>query len=297
MVSKTSTPPYNAPSTTQGFTLAEMAIVLVIIAIAIGGALVGADMIRSAKIRAVANESETLSQALRTFKDRYKYNAGDFPNAENIWGQLNATLSTCITIAATQSSTATCNGNGDGSVGGIGAGTYTTTTGQLYEMFRAWQHLNNAELINGFYTGVAHSSAAVTAYESAPLRPAGSTAIFGINAPKSDYSSASGWNIGTTWGLYNSCNDSTGKNLRGNVLVFAGYTATEDFNIGMSDGVEGLLTPQETKTLDAKIDDGLPTNGKMQVIGLSCSVDCSEDTAYNVQNDIKTCGIVLVDQF
>ena len=104
----------------SGFTLVELSIVLVIIAIAAGGILIGVEMTRAARIRSIVSENEVYTQSLRTFKDRYKFYPGDFPGAQRIWGELDADEADCIITESERGSTATCNGNGDGVIGGIG---------------------------------------------------------------------------------------------------------------------------------------------------------------------------------
>ena len=67
----------------QGFTLVELAIVLVIIGLIIGGVLVGQDMIRSAEIRSTIGQYEKYNTAINTFRDKYRGIPGDLANATN----------------------------------------------------------------------------------------------------------------------------------------------------------------------------------------------------------------------
>ena len=67
----------------QGFTLVELAIVLVIIGLIIGGVLVGQDMIRSAEIRSTIGQYEKYNTAINTFRDKYRGIPGDLVNATN----------------------------------------------------------------------------------------------------------------------------------------------------------------------------------------------------------------------
>lgn len=61
----------------QGFTLIEMAIVLVIIGLLIGGVLKGQELIENAKIKSVANDMKAVQASYNGYIDRYKAIPGD----------------------------------------------------------------------------------------------------------------------------------------------------------------------------------------------------------------------------
>ncbi len=108
-----------------GFTLVEIAIVMVIIGLLIGGVLKGQAMIENAKVKRVVKQADEMRAAVMTFYDKY----GVFPGDEDL-----------ANVPA---------GGGDG--GGIGNGNgqiYGTT--ELYEVFR---DLSLAGLISGTYNG------------------------------------------------------------------------------------------------------------------------------------------------
>lgn len=111
-----------------GFTLVEIAIVLVIIGLLLGGILKGQEMIVQAKIKnAIADLSGT-SAAYYGYRDRYRAIPGDDPNAATRW---------------TTPSAATA-GDGDGIV----EGKYNTTT-PTDESYNWWDHLRRAGFISG----------------------------------------------------------------------------------------------------------------------------------------------------
>lgn len=62
-----------------GFTLVEIAIVLVIIGLLLGGVLKGQELITQAKIKNVANDLNGVTVAIYGYQDRYKRLPGDDP--------------------------------------------------------------------------------------------------------------------------------------------------------------------------------------------------------------------------
>ena len=68
-----------------GFTLVEIAIVLVIIGLLLGGILKGQEMITQAKIKNVVNDFNGITAAMNSYQDRYKALPGDDLNAGTRW--------------------------------------------------------------------------------------------------------------------------------------------------------------------------------------------------------------------
>src|SRR5262247_2564099 len=93
--------------TQTGFTLVEIAIVLVIIGLLLGGILKGQEMITQAKIKNVMADFSGISAAYHGYQDRYRAIPGDDPNAGTRWTTTPAAVS----------------GSGNGIVGG----TYNNT--------------------------------------------------------------------------------------------------------------------------------------------------------------------------
>lgn len=69
------------PRRNRGFTLVEIAIVLVIIGLLLGGILKGQELINNARVRAIADRSNSLKAAWYAFIDRYQALPGDFVQA------------------------------------------------------------------------------------------------------------------------------------------------------------------------------------------------------------------------
>jgi prepilin-type N-terminal cleavage/methylation domain-containing protein len=65
----------------QGFTLIEIAIVLVIIGLLLGGVLKGQELINAARVRNIAAQVDGVKIAYLAFQDRYRALPGDMPDA------------------------------------------------------------------------------------------------------------------------------------------------------------------------------------------------------------------------
>ena len=112
--------------TQKGFTLVEIAIVLVIIGLLLGGILKGQEMITQAKIKNVIADVTGVSAAMYGYQDRYRALPGDDKGA-NRWSGVTPPASA---------------GNG------VIEGTYNSTTaGDESRLF--WDHLRRAGFVSG----------------------------------------------------------------------------------------------------------------------------------------------------
>jgi prepilin-type N-terminal cleavage/methylation domain-containing protein len=116
-----------------GFTLVELAIVLVVMGLLAVAAVSGRSLIRSAELKTVITNVQSYRIAVDNFKTQYEGLPGDLKNASNFWG-----LTACGGVAAN------CNGDGK-----IGTGAVTDDT----EVYYAWYQLSIAQLIAGTYSG------------------------------------------------------------------------------------------------------------------------------------------------
>ena len=114
----------------SGFTLVEIAIVLVIIGLLLGGILKGQELINSAKGNNLINLVRSLQTQVYAYQDRFKQQPGD-----------DARASSNLTGATTATSTGTL---GNGQIEGVMFP--TTLTG---ETALIWQHLRLANLATG----------------------------------------------------------------------------------------------------------------------------------------------------
>jgi prepilin-type N-terminal cleavage/methylation domain-containing protein len=112
-----------------GFTLIEIAIVLVIIGLLLGGVLKGQELITSARVRNLISAQDGVKAAFFGFQDRFRAFPGDYSQgSQNIANM-----------------TTTCNGgngNGDGVI---------NNSPQVQESILAWEHLSKAGFITGTF--------------------------------------------------------------------------------------------------------------------------------------------------
>jgi len=133
----------------QGFTLIEIAIVLVIIGLLLGGVLKGQELITSARVRNVISSQDGIKAAYFGFLDRYRALPGDYLTAS-----AQANIPGCAGCFG---------GNGNGQI---------ITDGTSSESVHVWEHLSKAGFITGSYISGAAVAAATTA--NTPSNPYGS---------------------------------------------------------------------------------------------------------------------------
>ncbi len=122
----------------SGFTLIEIAIVLVILGLLLGGVLKGEELITSARVRNLISQQDGVKAAFFGFQDRFRAPPGDYARA-------------VVNIAGI--STAACGG-------GVGNGNSRIEAGD--EARLAWEHLSKSGFITGNFTCAAADSAATT---------------------------------------------------------------------------------------------------------------------------------------
>jgi prepilin-type N-terminal cleavage/methylation domain-containing protein len=126
-------------SASEGFTLVELSVVLVVIGLIIGSVLVGASILQNARITSTVNALQAVQSAVATYNQNYNALPGDDSQAATRFAANNVSNS----------------GGGDGQIGSTGvlaASFDTTLTGSgngATESPLAWQCLRAAGLVKG----------------------------------------------------------------------------------------------------------------------------------------------------
>lgn len=207
----------------KGFTLVEIAIVLVVIGLLIGGILAARSMIETATTNKMVSQFSAYETAIRNFKQRFNGLPGDIQNSQ-------------FNIAAG------VGGDGDGKV------TSTNSGGNTFEQTLAWAHLQAAGLKfpdNNILTGILYARGDGVQY---PV---------GITNPKTPY----GQNIGILIGYNTSVSGYNGYGYYGSEVYW--YKHYFQIYKESTNWAEQGLYAKQAGSLDAKIDDGYIDTGKV----------------------------------
>lgn len=254
-------------SSRSGFSLVEMAVVIAIIGLIVGGIMGGRSLIRASGIADIGTKMTTYSDAAFKFRMQYGALPGDMTDATSYWGAAHVTPATCKTTSTGDKKT--CNGNGDGTLGDVSSS---------FENFRFWQQLANADLITSQYSGVAGP---LTWQDVLPGENAPSTSVKGgaysvITTPS--YSGIVNW-----W------------DAPATFRIIVGL----DIDHSSGDANQALLTTTEAKSIDDKFDDGMPGLGA--IITYKSHSNCNSNTSnantarYNVSyTQDRACMLYLL---
>ena len=235
----------------SGFTLVELSIVLVIIALIAGGVVGGKELIWHAQLSSIEKDVDEVRTGMNLFRMKYNCVPGDCRNATQFFG----TDSICGNAALNDiPKDATCDGNGNGRVGNID-GANNASTVEAYEWYRFWQQLASAGYIRGSYSGT-RGNGTGSVWSCDPINT--------VHCPTSK--------IGG----------------RFNILYFA-QQYDINFNgvghylyLGSVNPVSGhsylpIMQAVDAQTLDSKFDDGIPATGMIKgpPQGYHWATDCT----------------------
>lgn len=216
----------------QGFTLIELSIVLVIIGLIIGGVLVGQDLIHAAAIRSAISQIEKYNTAVNTFNVKFGALPGDIPAAQT------------AAVGLTARSGAPGHGDGDSIIeGGVSPSTAFAGESQLF-----WADLSAVHLIEGNYLGNDSDP-----FDINPPLSYTTTPTFSNVMPKFKFG---GGNFIHVYG-FSGTNYYHVFHLNSCAQVNTGSVG------GFSCASEAALSPIDALELDSKIDDGMPLSGRV----------------------------------
>lgn len=238
------------PNKKSGFTLVELAIVLVIIGLIVGGVLAGADLIKAATIRNSQNQLAAINTNATAFQAKYSALPGD----------MRADVAAAAFPTAPNTAVATFNGNGAGSRDGNGLIEPSAAGLFPVESIAFWTDLTAAGLL-------AQGSTATT------------TALTG---PSAAISAANQGTFTHTLKLRGTAGAIVAAGSPGNAI----YAGQNHFVIGewigtTTAGVVTLnpaMTPLEARAFDEKFDDAAPLTGV--VTALAANGARAGNTAY-----------------
>lgn len=269
----------------KGFSLVELSIVLVILGLLVGGIMTGQNLIRAAELRSVVTQVDAVRASVYQFKDRYFAYPGDMKNATDFWGNadtggIGGDCTNSHLDVGTDNQT--CNGNGNGFV----ARTGDSANNRNAETFRFWEHLSNAGLVEGNYTGVGNDVGGGTFwYRAVPgenvlrmkLDNGGMNAV--AFARSANGSPPNAW-VGSDSDVVRN-------------YAFVGAPTLGDLNW------KEIFTPEELWNLDTKLDDGKPGTGIVSSHAPeTCATSNDETTSeYALSNTAVVCTAFISMSF
>jgi prepilin-type N-terminal cleavage/methylation domain-containing protein len=237
---------------TQGFTLIELAMVIVIIGLLIAGITVGTELVQQAEMTSLISDMKSFQNAYNNFNKRYRAVPGDMDNAATYFEGCAATNTNC-------------NGNGDGIV------SFADTLPD--ESYSAWRELALGNLIafpiviipnNWAGVEIVGSTVPASQRKNSGYIMAGASTFFGYDGA-SNYAN-SPWSDNTT-----------------NAVFFG-----KPSSIGLGNS---SLKPEEAFNIDVKIDDGVVSAGVFygaqtgryrSITGVDTNSACVNSDNYNL---------------
>lgn len=211
-----------------GFTLVELAIVMIIIGLLIAGVLKGQALINNAQVTATVAQIKAIDAATTTFRDTYASLPGDMLTPGTRLPNGCAANALCATA-----------GDGNGVIGNLPSATPVGAEGE-----RFFVHLNAAGLITNIVPGAAGSL------------------VIGQNFPATKISN----NVVLVGGTPTGAAAGFASAVAGAAAHSAGTYLVLNQAIGVPGATTGLM-PDQALRIDTKLDDGVPDTGDILGIG------------------------------
>lgn len=239
-----------------GFTLVELAVVMIIIGLLIGGVLKGQELIANAQVAATVAQVKAFDAATTTFRDMFDAMPGDMANP-------NTRLPNCAAAPCLPAAPANGNRRVDGAF----------NAAPTAEMEAFWAQMNAADLVSGLdpnRTGGGWGAI----FPGAKIGGGFTVAYFAGNAtmPNQQNGTAANVRAGHYLALYNS-------------LAATGLPAPVD--------AVGFLTPNQAFRMDSKIDDGVPNSGAVVAAGGATCTLAGPPVSYNEAIASSVCNLYI----
>ncbi len=274
---------------TSGFTLVELAIVMTIIGLLIGGILKGQELLDNARVTSTIAQAKSYDAAVTGFRDIYGALPGDMADGQNRVPGCNA---------ACNAAPAAANGGADdGKIGltnwfsGFPNQSITITPAAAQTAIESettlfWIMLQKANLITGVNGEALENTTTAEWNVTHPAAKVGGGWLAGYGNARSLPGQMSSYTSGPN----------------GLVLALTSYISTSLYDMPAGSYV---MSPSRTAQIDRKMDDGSPATGTVQAYGVGgtngsgstpptgCFVTANMRATYSEANSKKDCGLII----
>lgn len=250
----------------SGFTLLELSIVMIIVAMIAGAIFVGSDLIREGEINSVVADMQKINSGYQQYRQKYRAVPGDHAKAFEYFG------TDCGADADA------CNGTGDLDLSD------EPNSRDFGEQFMFFRHLFLAKMYNQELSGASNSSSSgsdpiLVIETNTPYISLSGITLWGITSSKSNY-------------FVNGTANTTGA--RANILSLASYDHGTD---AAEEAIYSAVNPDVAKRIDSKLDDGEPGTGAI-IAGKQSSGCATSSTMksaeYSLSNTNKVCTVGFI---
>lgn len=242
----------------RGFTLVELAIVMIIIGLLIGGILKGQELIGNARVSSSIAQIKAIEVGINTFRDKYSGYPGDILNPPAQVPNCTAALApTCAQV-----------GNGNSRIGAAGAGQAIATAAN--ENSAAFAQMTAADMLSGVDPTIATGTASAA----------------NVNLISSNIS-------GTYKLLYDAGSTPTGAL---GPIAAGHYARWDSTTTAASAATTTNLNPSQAARVDRKLDDGSAISGAVVALGTGGTAvgNCASVAGvYNEADSSIGCGLYI----